>query len=335
MRNNVKFTEKYDINYEDDNNIAMPNELFTTLLNWKDNKQIKANHIPFTYAYLYYQTYLYRYVKYDVHVPATSEIKLDLGYAQNYKPIDYIIKKDGLLDSEGITISTSDFPVIQEWKDQNRMKYERVKISTLSSLNDEHHNFVHDWKKERNINLKQTIKYPVFAFFRDVTTYDESVVYEDSLYDGTFYFAENTTIIDIRVFEFCMNNKDLGVNGFYLYAYLKNQNYKYNDDFKATRIRMAKETGMSERTVQTYMNALREHNLVKAIYNMECFSLAIKDDRIPNTYVVNEHAEFSTEKVVYEKQLFITRKEHEEKYKEEMKVKESYKCVIGLSALPF
>ena len=77
--------------------VAMPNELFTQLLQMKEDKELKPVHIGFTYSYIYLQTYMYRYSTYSTYVPNGKEIKELLTYTPSNKAVDYIIKRTAYL----------------------------------------------------------------------------------------------------------------------------------------------------------------------------------------------------------------------------------------------
>lgn len=306
----MKINEKFTINYEKESKLALPNELYSTMLQWKEDKKIKANHIPFAWSYLYLQTYLYRYAKYEEYVPSTSNIKQMLGYGAEYSAIDYIIKKDGVLDSEGWTESTDDFPVRVMWVDEDRDKTDRPIIITLKEESKGFHEsldcdteaikkligsetFEAHWKKIKNVNNKQKIKYPVFAFQRDLNPQ-----YID--FDGTFYESANTTIIDIRVFEFCMSHEDLGCTGFYLYCYLKHKNDLHKGGYDASHKRLAEELGLSAKTIQTYRDALRSHDMMLLKHNMDSYHPDMKkEDRKVSTNITYGYEKFSDEPIEY------------------------------------
>lgn len=306
----MKINEKFTINYEKESKLALPNELYSTMLEWKKEKKIKANQIPFVWSYLYLQTYLYRYAKYNEYVPSTSEIKQMLGYGAGSSSIEYIIKKDGVLDNEGWTESTDDFPVRVMWEDEDGDKTDRPIIITLKEESKGFHesldgdieaikkligaeSYEAHWKKIKNVNNKQKIKYPVFAFQRDLNP-----EYID--FDGTFYESANTTIIDIRVFEFCMSHEDLGCTGFYLYCYLKHKNDLHKGGYDASHKRLADELGLSAKTIQTYRDALRSHNMMLLKHNMDYYHPQMKkEDKKVSTNITYGFEQFKDDPIEY------------------------------------
>ncbi|MFM9533732.1 replication/maintenance protein RepL [Lysinibacillus sp. IITD104] len=304
--------------------VAMPTELFKQLLQMKEDGELKSVHIGFTYSYIYLQTYMYRYSTYSTYVPNGKEIKELLTYTPSNKAVDYIIKKNGLLEQKDILTTTNNFPVINEMEDDdfgNRVP----KITTIYEFcNECQHETVDEWRKQMKITRATKCKYPVFGFERE---------YDDGYVEGTFFDISDTTLIDMNTFLFCMSTDDIGVNGFYVYAYLLDKSNKFNNDFKATHKRIAKETGLSEKTIQRVMDALRSHNLITTVHNMEYFSFAIsKDNRKASTHKVNNSADFSADKIEYEKLKFVSNKVHEKKMDEKF----TYgKVEINIEDLPF
>lgn len=306
--------EKYEI--------AMPNELFEKLLELKKGGEIKSTHIGFTYSYIYLQTYMYRYCTYEQHVPSVEEIKKMLTYSPKNKEIDYIIKKDGVLEYNQILYTESDFPIMWELDE-----YEDVNIITIKSFIKEYDYPTFDmWRKERGITRRATCKYPSFI--------EEGGKFREL--DGTNVNIANTTMLDMPTFMFCMQTDGIGVNGFYLYAYLKHQSFKYNDDFRATFNRISRETGMSVKTVQRVMNVMREHNVITTKHNMEYFSLAIRaEERKASSHIVNDVDSFSIEKIEVKKLEIVDTYTHIKNKGEVLTDKQQVLLDISLESLPF
>lgn len=302
--------------------IAMPNELFEKLLELKKGGEIRSTHIGFTYSYIYLQTYMYRYCLYEQHVPSVKEIKKILTYSPKNKDIDYIIKKDGVLEYNHILYTESDFPIMWELDD-----YEYVNIITIKRFIKEYEYPTFDmWRKERGITRRATCKYPSFM--------DERGEFREL--DGTNIDIANTTMLDMPTFMFCMQTDRIGVNGFYLYAYLKHQNFKYNDDFRATLTRISKETGMSVKTVQRLMDVMGEHNVITTKHNMEYFSLAIPaGERKASSHIVNDINSFSIDKVEVEKLKIVDTYTYMKNKGEILTDKQQVLLDISLDSLPF
>lgn len=268
--------------------LYMSNRHFTALDRLVSEKKLKVSQVPFTYAYLYLQTYMFRYAKYDNYVPSTGEIKEMLGYSPTLQKLDYIIKKGGLLDTEEITDTLFDFPVIQEWEDKQPV------FTMLSSFNEGGNGYGTQWRKERGIKTNQSCKYPVYAF------YGEGEEYLDANTDnneGSFFDMSNTTNLDINIFMYCMSNEELETTGFYLYSYLKWKcDCSEGEVFGIGYDRLARDTGLSERTIKKYIKALREFNLIDCQSGQ--FVIFPKGEEVdktlvePNRYSVNPYRFF-------------------------------------------
>lgn len=270
----LNLIEKLQVTGKHEYFYAMDNKLFNMLLEMKEEKVIKSTHIPFVYSYLFITGYMHRYGKYNVYLPRTGEIKELLGFAHNNKAIDYLIKKDGVLDAYDLTETTTNFTLGYEFTD-----YKEFKLITLSDFNELD---VAEFRKVHGITNRQTIKIP--------KGYD-------------FDNNENTTLCDIRVFEFCMKNDDLGVNAFYLYSYLKHMNFKFKG-YDATHIRIASELGLSKNTIQKYRDAMRSYNMIYLSHNMEYYHPNMDKKLIKaSTNYINEYGLFTLSKQDYNKFL--------------------------------
>lgn len=289
--------------------LAIPNYLFNDLMDLAEEGILKKNHIGFTFSYCYLMAYLYRYSKYQYYIPRTEEIKAMLGISKTNSDFNYIMKKNGVLENK-LLVTTNDFPILSEFKEVDYSLSKELVIYTMSSYTDEIEDdgyYIKKFKEEKKIGRNQYCKLPIFGFY----------IYPEYLgsgepYDGTFYNSDRTVIIDFDTFLFCVCNKELGVNAFYLYSYLKKQEGIF-ENFNATRERISNETGISSRSVQNYLNKLRSYNMIKVLHNIEYFSLGLnKADRKANTYKVNDYSDFTKQKVSYNKIRYVKANKHEE-----------------------
>jgi hypothetical protein len=224
----------------------MPNEIFEDLNTNIEN----VNHRAFAYCYYYYVTYLYRYCKYQADQKNTqADIKQFLGYSPVQKKVDYIIKKDGVLDLIGYTLTTTNYPV-NWYVDENHL----LRFDTISEV-----------KSKATIpiisdrNFK--VKYPLKCFHRT----DESE--KECIIDGTFFEVSNTHLIDFDSFKFMMGCEDLGVNAMYICAYLKYKNDKF-EKYQVSFSNLAKELDISKTTLAKYIEKLEDHGFLK-IYHQK------------------------------------------------------------------
>lgn len=293
-----KFNKLEEIlNYNDkyESKLALPNSIFKDLLQLVKDKKLKTAHVGFAYSYIYLETFLYRYAKYSNYVPRVSGIKGILGYNGGVKGLDYIIKRNGLLEQEKILTTTSDFPIDARFEDSFDGT-NGLTITTLSMLGDDEYSYSEQFRESRGINRNQTCKYPVFGFYTDKEPMESGV------YSGTFYHSENTHIIDFKVFNYCMANEELGVNGFYLFAYLKHKNDIFKDGYNATAKRLSNETGLTERTIKRYLDALRAYRVIEGIPEQDYFVLGLDEkERKANRYITNSYDDFFYKRMEYMK----------------------------------
>lgn len=295
--------------------IFMPNEIFDDLQNEIED----GTHVSFSYSYIYLCTWLYRHTKhFNPNTYDNNIIKQVLGYDKSNRTLNYLIKKNGLLDEIGYLESVRDFPISWEIVDGEL-----------------HFDMYSDYPEfPAKMSNRFFLKKPVFAF--------ERVDLDDSNYimEGTFYNITNTHMIPFEVFLFCMSKKELGVSAFYLYSYLKYKCDYFGEGYDVSLNRLTEETGMSRMTLSRTLSSLREYGMVEAIHNQEFFALAMDvSERKANTYIAKDHTQFSDEKVEYERIKVMKKAEYwklKETEKEEMnKLLNKKKVDIQLSELPF
>ncbi len=312
-----------DTGYE--SKIYIPNEIFDDL---KNNNDINsAAHTAFSFSYIYLATWLYRYAKHNGIIEATSSTKEGtismkeiLGYNQMTKGLDYLIKKNGVLEKMGYLSTVKDYPISAIFEDGY------LEFSMLSDLEVEMQNYV----KNRS-SRKYTIKFPVKAFYR----------FNDNDEDGTFFDISNTTLIPIEVFLFCMSNDQLGCDAFYCYSYLQYQNQLFKNGYDVSLENLALETGFNIRTLKNYLHLLKGYRMIQCIHNQDYFALGMKKEhRKANTYITNDFELFHEELTTYKKIKVMPRKEYLLKLKlekeEEIKKWEATEAVnIPIEQLPF
>lgn len=218
----------------------MPNEIFEDL---KQHINI-GKHVAFAYTYYYFISYLYRYCKWYIDKPMTqSDIKSKLGLSSVEKRVDYLIKKNGVLDKMNYTLTTGDYPV--EWTTENDI----LEFTMISELRERHS--IQTIITERALKVKCPIR--CFSRSGDI---------DSNLLDGTFYDVSNTHDIRYDKFEHCMNNEKLGYMGFYIYSYIKHKNDIYGAYTIEAR-RTEDKLGVSYGTFKKYTDELEACGLMK------------------------------------------------------------------------
>lgn len=292
----MRYAELYDlVKYNNkETNLYMPNEIFNDL-------QIHINntpHISFAYTYMYFVTWLYRYAKNVVtgEIIDNSKIKEILGYNPKNQTLNYLIKRNGLLEDMEYLKSTRDFPVSWTYSD---LVDEGLDFQ-LSSVYKDFHDYMPKLSKQFSI------KYPIKAFSR-ITVEDE----KEFEIVGTFYDVSNSHNIPFEVFLYCMSNKEIGCTGFYLYAYLKHKNDMYEFGYDVSLVKLAEETGIAETTLDRYLGNLKRYKLIDFEHNQDFFVVGMKkEDRKANTYMTREHNFFLKNPVPFKKIEVMKKKEY-------------------------
>ncbi len=197
--------EVYKKFFEKDNKenfLNMDIGIFNTINDLFSKGEIKrTSHKMITFSYLWLVGYLWKYSKYNNMEINTKDIKIILGLSPIEKRIDYLIKKDGLLDSIGMLETTRDFPIYSNF-DKNK----GIEITKLSNLSKD---MMEDYLKR--YNSRYTCKKPLFQYTREGKV-------------GLMFSKDDTIPISVLEFTRIVLCPDLGVEGLYVYAYIKMRN---------------------------------------------------------------------------------------------------------------
>jgi hypothetical protein len=273
---------------EKESQLYIPNEIFNDFRVLHDKG---SGHVAFAYSYYYLISWLYRFCKYghlNIDVKVIKEI---LGYNATYKKLDYLIKKNGVLDELGYTLSSTDFPY--SWYFNNG----DIEFHYLSELN------VEDRKRileQRGRNYK--VKVPVKGLLRNRESEQEGY------YNGIFYDISRTHLVEFEVFVECMSKGELGCIGFYLYGYLKWKCGMYNG-YDVSYKQMEDETGINYRTLERYLDEMRKNNMI-TVSSSDFIIGARNEDRKSNTYYVNDAGLFGMKPISMKKGKVITLETH-------------------------
>lgn len=226
---------------EHQDRVYMPSEIFNDL---KPLHSKGSSHVAFAYSFYYLISWLYRYAKYGELNIDTGMIKQVLGYSKTYPEINYIIKKNGFLDQIGYTVSSTDYPIAWSFNNGD------IDFTLLSDLDSELRKIIQSRKGK---NYK--IKIPVKAIWRNEDSQIEGIE------DGTIYEIEYTHEMPFDVFMKCMSNKRIGIEGFYIYGYLKYRCDKFGT-YQSSIERIAEDLGMSRNTADKYLTGLAKEQLI-------------------------------------------------------------------------
>jgi len=220
--------------YHKETGIFMPNEIFDDLQKETDS----FNHASVAYSFYYLYSYLWRYAKFAYNDFNVKKIKTILGFNENTKSIDHIIKKGGMLDKIKYTESVNDYPI--KWSfDLN----EGAQFVMLSET-----------ELKPRVNSRQ--KFPLKGYYRTE---------EKNILNGVFYDIANTHLIRPSVFIKCMSEEKLKWGSFYIYGKIQSKMYAYDENRKwfISRESFSKELNIKIDTLFKYTDALEEFELIK------------------------------------------------------------------------
>lgn len=231
--------------------VQIPNDIFRNISSGKDSDKSNINQISFAYCYVLVISFLYKYAHFVDFENNTyiqnSNIKEMLGYGKTTKSIDSVIKRNGLLDSKGITETIKNFPIgvnyIDDTINEMRMR-EFVYIEDIKGTD--------EYKKIKEIvkNRNYEIKEPVFFF-------------ENNDDVGTLFEYSNTHRIDIDEFLYLLKSKDLDNIDTLLYFFFKYKCYgRKGDVYSISLSRITNEIGVSKDCFYRHFEKLEKRSIV-------------------------------------------------------------------------
>ena len=285
---NTKINETLQVHPFEDK-IFMPNEIFHDL-----TKVIhKSSHIAFAYTYYFLSLWLYRYAKYSSINLDTKLIKRVLGMYENNKTMNYIIKKEGVLDQLQYTYTSTDFPI--SWY----LEEGYLTFDMFSELDIDNRKII---LQQRGKNYK--IKVPIKGIHRT----EESM--NDNYEDGVFYEIDNTHQVDWELFIRCMSDDKFGCITFYIYNFLKYKCDMYQEGYTSSIMKLSHDSGLNAKTLCRYLDTLKKYNWISC--DAQDYIIGIdKDERKANTYYVNIIDEFTYSPISYAKGKVINLEDYE------------------------
>lgn len=365
--NEVQLKQILGVNHPYETKIFIPNEIFDELITCSEfkpkisnvknkenvvnryHKEANANHIAFAFSYVFLISYLYRYAKYHYKDNDDKEVFIDQDTIYkmcNTSPdsrgkhgVNYITKKDGLLERLGYIRKVKEYPIDFQLKD----RFSEV-VTDFNTQQPEHVDFIlnDDYEVTYEVNgvelryiqkspyPKRTISYPVKAFHR----FEEAE--QDNYYNGYFIYPDYTTRIDINVFIHCMSIKELGTKGFYLYCFLKSKCDYYPAHEYTRSIRdMSHDTGLGKTTLVDLITTLEEYNMITNSHNFYVPNLPDGKKLPANRYTVIDTQYFSRTKKETEKRKVISVQTYEAMGGRYLGEKDNSVVIISEVDLPF
>ncbi|MBY0094921.1 hypothetical protein H7S74_30320 [Priestia aryabhattai] len=318
----------------------LPNEIFEEL------KVIEnVQHRAFAYAYIYLTTYLWRYAKYGEmqYKDLTQEKLKEILGRKGDERLNYLIKKDGVLEQLNWLETTNNPPILYEWESDEQFLAVKKEISDWRG--EVYFTLAHDWEdsafyEDVKPPNKFTAKRPIRGTHRYPNDPEWVEEYDDGYEDGTFGYVDNTHRVPIEVFLYCMTKKEVGIKGFYMYAYIYSKNQLFGG-FDATFSNLSAQLAIPEKTIERYLDIVRKFNMVIGLHNQDFFVVGMKkEQRKANTYITNDIDLFSDEPIQYKKIKVLKRQEYlkmleDEKKKKEEEDIEKYGITLTLDQLPY
>ncbi len=269
--------------------IFIPNQIFDDLkvdiiqngvksdLSWK--------HQAFCYSYYYLISYLYRNCIQakidDLSKVNLTSIKCDLLGIRG-DTLNFLIKKNGLLDQLGYTFTTNDIPVYAEFdRDSKEFKGFELMSDVKARSNDDFEQLI------KKIPSKFQLKLPLKGLYAFLPkSYSVMLNSDDSedkemldYYDGHYFDVYATHKMQIETFIACMANPILGYRGFYLYGFYRMQNDRFTKGLDMTLEQIQKVLNIHTDTLKVYNAELIRMNLIS------CKTTPYK----PNVYRATSH----------------------------------------------
>ena len=197
-----------------------------------------TSHKGFTFGYLWITHFLWRHCKHLERDYTTKDIKMMLGRSAIDKNIDYIIKRDGVLDKKGYTQYTTDYPISADIDEDGHLQF-----TMLSELDGEQQKEIKSFKA-RGYNVKKPLK-----------------GYKRYNKNGLFFSKDDTFGLTVEEYVRCMQ---IDVDAFYIYSWIKMKQKMMADNKVGIRIKDFKAfCGFGEDKIRELLKQLELHQLIE------------------------------------------------------------------------
>lgn len=237
-----KLYQQYFEKDKKDNYINLDLGIFNHFKLMTDTGAIKNNsHRTFAFAYNWLVSYLWKYSKYGIQEINTQDIKSILGVSPQEQRVNYLIKKDGVLDKVGYTETTRDFPISTDLTGDDG-----IKITQLSDMDEFLSKmFLKQYSK------RYTCKKPLLQYQREGKK-------------GLMYSKDDTIPISIFEFTRCVLCSEIGVDGFMIYCYLKYRSKMFGyAPVTVFNNEIVDAIGFKERKIRTLVHNLELAGMIK------------------------------------------------------------------------
>lgn len=271
----VKHLENLKYLYGENVSVQIPNFIFRDLSSNVKGKNINTNiqQVSFAYAYLVVIAFLYKYAHYvDIDNGTyiqNADIKELLGYSKQTRTVDYIIKKNGLLDEIGLSETSKDYPIQFTFNDDKINNIPIRDFVTISDLNtnDTNYSLIKGIVKNRNYEIKE----PTFLF-----EYKEE--------NGTLYDYSNTHKVTIGELLLFIGNENLNNIDFSMYCYFKSKCKGYKDNMKSIALNtIVSELGVGKDAFYAHLQTLKDNKFIDVCHKKWTMG-AVADSLESNEY---------------------------------------------------
>lgn len=195
--------------YGDEVYVQIPNGIFRDLS--RNCKNIQQT--SFAYLYIVVVAFLYKYAHFvdidnDTYIQ-NADIKELLGYNRKTKSVDFIIKKNGVLDEIGLTRTTKDYPIrFTQHPTETINNIPIREFVTIKDIDESDVNYtiIRNVVKNRNYDVKE----PLFFFEYNGET-------------GTLYDYANTHRIMLKELMSILFDDNIDNIDFLLYCFFKSK----------------------------------------------------------------------------------------------------------------
>lgn len=245
--------------YGDESSVQIPNEIFPLLANGIRNKSGKSNvqQVSFAYSYIAHISLLYKYSFFvdfeNESYVQNGDIKEWLGYSRTTKTINRVIKKDGILDSLGVTETEKDYPLFFNTTNE---KINDIPVKDFYYILDpeskELNSYLVNQAKVIVQNRNYEIKKPIFLFN---PTGDREY--------GTMYDYSNTHSFTAKEALYFFTHPVFNAIDFSIYNYVKSKAKGMKGNRREISLRrITEELGLDEKTLYAHLKALKASGVI-------------------------------------------------------------------------
>ncbi|WP_219834781.1 hypothetical protein [Paenibacillus sp. R14(2021)] len=294
------------------NYVFMPNEIYAdfskAFSDLKKEANVRSSHIAYAFGYTFLAHYMWRYANYYWWDDAKGNIPINeaiikqlLGFDAKAEAYTYLTKnRVGFMEQIGYIRKVTDKPVAHYWEDEDHIDL-AFEMESKSSTPTSYKINRKGWK----------VAMPIKGIWR---TADDEANPKIQYPNGTIYEYGNTHMVDMETFIYCITHPELGVEGFYLYSFLKYKTDKFNNAFDCSIENMATMTGLSIDEIKSQINNLERYNMITNDHKPYCLNKPKDKTCKANTYGVLKYNQFAQNLIqmrVIPKQLKVSKERYE------------------------